>query len=154
MIRKPETLLPSFRAKVEAWVAACAARDVELLVYCTYRSPEEQKALYAQGRTRPGPIVTNAKPWKSAHQYRRAVDAIPIVNGKPDWSYADLNRDQVPDEPWWAVMVEEAEALGIEWAGRWKSFKEFVHWQDLSPYKTVAELYQYEGPNGNSNKTV
>jgi len=145
MIRHPETLLPFFRAKIEAWVAACEARDVELLVYCTYRSPAEQEALYAQGRSTSGRIVTNARPWRSAHQYRRAVDAIPIVNGKPDWSYADINRDQVPDEHWWAVMVEEAEKLGLEWAGHWKSFREYVHFQDLGG-QTIAQLYELEGP--------
>lgn len=38
------------------------------------RSPERQAQLYAQGRTSPGQIVTNARPWESAHQYGLAID--------------------------------------------------------------------------------
>lgn len=138
MIRHPETLLPEFRTKVEAWDAACAARHVDLLVYCTYRPPIEQAALYAQGRTTPGKIVTNAKPWQSAHQYRRAVDGVPLFGGKPVWVYS-------ASDPNWKVFVEEAERLGLEWAGRWKTFKEYVHVQDLGGL-TIAELYATEGP--------
>lgn len=39
-----------------------------------YRSQERQAQLYAQGRTAPGPIVTNAKPGQSIHNYGMAAD--------------------------------------------------------------------------------
>lgn len=39
-----------------------------------YRSGARQDQLYAQGRTRPGEIVTNAKAGQSAHNYGLAVD--------------------------------------------------------------------------------
>lgn len=139
--RKPEDLEPETHAKVLAWVAACAARGVDVLVYCTLRTPEEQAVLYGQGRTTKGPIITNAAPWQSFHQYGRAVDAVPMLNGKPDWSYSDLNGDKIPDEPWWNVMVEEADKQGLEWAGRWKGFREYVHWQ-FDGGHSLAELYE------------
>lgn len=138
MIRNPEGLIPSVRKKVEAWAGACAVRGVEVLVYCTRRGPGEQAELYARGRTTSGPIVTNAKPWQSAHQYGRAVDAVPLVSGKCVWRYR-------PDDPYWSVMVEEGEKAGLEWAGRWKRFKERVHFQSLGG-KTIQELYNTEGP--------
>lgn len=143
--RDPESLKPEFLAKVRRWKAACTARGVDVLVYCYTRSPEEQADLYAQGRTRPGRIITNARPWQSAHNYGLAVDAVPMVNTKPDWSYSDVNGDKVPDEPWWAVMVEEAKRQGMEWAGDWVTFKEFVHFQDLGGL-TIKQLYALEGP--------
>lgn len=145
MIRNPEGLIPEVRTKILRWYANCLNRGVEVLVYCTRRTAEEQAELYAQGRTAPGSIVTNAKPWQSAHQYGRAVDAVPIVNGKLDWNYLDVNHDSVPDKTEWRIMVEEADKLGLEWAGRWKTFKEFVHFQDLGG-KTITELYETEGP--------
>lgn len=33
-------------------------------------------------------------------------------------------------DPRWRIMVEEADALGLEWAGRWTGFREFVHFQN------------------------
>ena len=36
-------------------------------ITCTHRSNEEQDKLYAQGRTQPGKIVTNAKAGQSKH---------------------------------------------------------------------------------------
>lgn len=139
--RSIQTLLPHVAARCAKWIRNCQARDVDILVYSTYRDAEAQNALYAIGRTQPGRIVTNARGNQSWHQARRAWDAVPMVHGKPDWSYADLNNDKVPDEVWWAVMVEEAGRLGIEWAGNWVSFREFVHWQitDGLPLETAIK---------------
>ncbi len=39
---------------------------------CTLRSPEEQAAVYAKGRTTPGNIVTNAKAYQSPHNFTPA----------------------------------------------------------------------------------
>lgn len=144
-------LVPTVRSKVESWVSACEARGVSVLVYCTLRSAEEQAALYQIGRTVPpiGKIVTNAPAWSSAHQYGRAVDAVPTVHGKPLWRAFPSNsaeqafrasgelRHLVPE---WAVFAEEAERAGLEWAGRWKSFREYVHVQALDGM-TIAQLY-------------
>lgn len=93
---------------------------VDVLIYCTYRSETEQAELYASGRTKPGPILTNAKPGESKHQDRVAWDAVPMVNGKPQWS----------DKAAYAVMGRVAEGLGIKWAGRWRGkLKETAHFE-------------------------
>lgn len=115
-------LLPDVRHVCAEWLEACRRRGTDVLIYCTFRSPAEQASLYAQGRTLPGRIVTNAAPGQSWHQYRRAWDAVPIVHGKPDWSFSET-------EDHWRVMVEEARRLGIEWAGDWRTFQEYVHFQ-------------------------
>jgi peptidoglycan L-alanyl-D-glutamate endopeptidase CwlK len=133
MIRNPEGLIPSVRAKVEQWHAACLARGVEMLVYCTRRTALEQEALYAKGRTAPGPKVTNAGPWQSWHQYGRAIDAVPLDAGKPVWKYSPANG-------LWAVAAEEGAKAGLEWAGRWRTFREYVHWQDTGGM-SLTEAY-------------
>jgi peptidoglycan L-alanyl-D-glutamate endopeptidase CwlK len=70
----------------EVWLAQCKASGLDILITCTLRLGEEQDRLYAQGRTAPGHIVTNAKAGQSAHQYGMALDFVPLVFGKPDWS--------------------------------------------------------------------
>jgi peptidoglycan L-alanyl-D-glutamate endopeptidase CwlK len=134
MIRNPDGLIPEVRAKVEQWHEACLARGVEMLVYCTRRTAIEQEALYAKGRTSPGPKVTNALPWQSWHQYGRAIDAVPLDGGKPVWKYSPTNG-------LWAAAAEEGDLVGLEWAGRWKTFREYVHWQDTGGL-TLAAAYK------------
>jgi len=141
MIRHPEGLIPEVRAKVEQWHEACLALGVEMLVYCTHRTPIEQEVLYAKGRTTPGPKVTNAPPWQSWHQYGMAVDAVPLDAGKPVWRYSAANG-------LWAVAVEEGDKAGLEWAGRWKTFREYVHWQYTEGLSLAAAYTQLHPTDG------
>jgi peptidoglycan L-alanyl-D-glutamate endopeptidase CwlK len=113
-------LHPTVMAKCMAHVAACKNEGIDLLITCTYRSPEEQDALYAQGRTKPGNIVTRAKGGQSMHQYRIAYDCVPIRNGKCVWDASD---------PAWATVGELGKAQGLEWGGDWVTFKESPHFQ-------------------------
>lgn len=117
--RSLSDLHPKAREKALQWIDACKAKDIDVLVYCTYRSASEQDDLYRIGREIPGKRVTNAKGGQSMHQYRVAWDAVPLIGGKPQWSNSEL----------YLRMGEAAEALGIEWAGRWKSFRETAHFQ-------------------------
>ena len=87
--RKLDDLLPKVKTKVEAFIAICKSHNIDLLVTSTYRDFESQTALYAQGRTAPGKIVTNAPAGSSFHNYRCAVDVVPLVNGKPVWDGTD-----------------------------------------------------------------
>jgi peptidoglycan L-alanyl-D-glutamate endopeptidase CwlK len=93
------------------------------LVTSTYRSTAEQNALYAQGRTKPGKKVTNAKGGQSFHNHRLAYDVVPLRNGKPVWGTTG------EDGKLWQRVGELGEAAGLEWAGRWTKFREFPHFQ-------------------------
>jgi peptidoglycan L-alanyl-D-glutamate endopeptidase CwlK len=79
------------------------------------RTYAEQDALYAQGRTEPGEIVTNAQGGYSWHNFGMAADLVPedITVGEPDWNLA---------HPAWQRLVSVAESLGLvsgaEWAGK------------------------------------
>jgi len=128
--RKLDDLLPKVKTKVEAFIAICKSHNIDLLVTSTYRDFESQTALYAQGRTAPGKIVTNAPAGSSFHNYRCAVDVVPLVNGKPVWDGTD---------PLWKQIGELGEQCGLEWAGRWKSFKELAHFQYTNGL-TLADL--------------
>jgi peptidoglycan L-alanyl-D-glutamate endopeptidase CwlK len=121
-------LRPETAAKAEEFLARCAAAGIDVIVTSTLRDNESQAALYAQGRTAPGPRVTNAKPGESFHNYGVAFDFCPIVNGKCQWNDAKL----------FARCGEIGEACGLEWAGRWKGFRELAHLQE--PGLTIAAL--------------
>jgi len=130
--RKLEDLLPQVRTRVEAFLKAADEAGIDLLVTSTYRDNASQDALYAQGRTKPGRIVTNAKAGQSFHNYRCAVDVVPVRNGKPVWDSKD---------PVWQTVGRLGKAAGLEWAGDWKRFKEFPHFQYTGGL-TLAQLQQ------------
>ena len=132
--RNLSDLLPEIADKCQAHIDACAAERIDLLITCTLRDFEQQTALYQQGRTAPGGIVTNARAGDSAHNYGRAYDVVPMRNGKPVWgTIADM------DAALWRRVGELGESVGMEWAGRWKTFRELAHFQDLGGM-TIASL--------------
>lgn len=113
-------LVPPVRKKAEDFLSACKSAGIDVLIYCTYRSPEEQNELYKIGRSLPGKIVTNARGGQSWHNFHAAFDFVPILNGKPQWA----------DKKLYAKCGAIAESVGLEWAGRWAgSLKETAHCQ-------------------------
>ena len=141
--RKLSDLHPDVRKRADKFVAACKATGIALLVTSTLRDKECQNALYAKGRTAPGRIVTNAKGGQSWHNYGLALDIVPMVNGKPVWSTSG------PDAALWKQVGEIGESCGLEWAGRWKSFKETAHFQ----YTGALSLAQLQAGASTENLT-
>jgi peptidoglycan L-alanyl-D-glutamate endopeptidase CwlK len=118
--RSLDELLAPVKERVKHFIDLCDQNDIDLLVTSTYRDHESQDALYAQGRTTGGKIVTNAQGGQSYHNWRCAVDVVPLINGKPHWDSSD---------PIWTKIGELGEQAGLEWAGRWRTFKELAHFQ-------------------------
>lgn len=121
--RSISDLLPPVRARTQAFLDACAAAGIDVIITSTYRDLESQSALYAQGRTAPGKRVTNARAGQSFHNFRVAFDMVPMRAGKPVWSTAGA------DAALWERLGEIGESVGLEWAGRWKTFREMAHFQ-------------------------
>lgn len=124
--RNLNDLRKDVRDMAELHIKLCADEGIDLLVYCTYRSDAEQAAEYAKGRTAPGKVVTNAKPGQSKHNHTEngtpaslAYDCVPVVNGKAQWNNSKLI----------SRVGELGEKAGLVWAGRWKTFKEYVHFE-------------------------
>ena len=67
---------PRLQRIASAWIKACATEGISVAISETFRTVAEQDALYAQGRTKPGNIVTNAKgsSYRSQHQWGIAFD--------------------------------------------------------------------------------
>ena len=127
--RSLDDLAPPVKQRAEAFIEAAKAKGIDLLVTSTYRDHESQTALYNQGRTTPGKVVTNAKAGQSWHNHRCALDVVPLVNGKAIWN----------DNVVWVQIGEIGVACGLEWAGNWKTFKEFPHFQYTGGL-TMAQL--------------
>jgi peptidoglycan L-alanyl-D-glutamate endopeptidase CwlK len=70
--RKIEDLLPKLQILFHEFSMRMHDEGEQFIVTCTYRSQEEQDALYAKGRTTQGPIVTWTK--HSKHTERKAFD--------------------------------------------------------------------------------
>ena len=108
---------PVLQQRVTAFFDALEKKGLTPRVVQGLRTIEEQNALYAQGRTKPGNIVTNAKGGQSWHNRGVAVD-IAFINsdGSVDFNVSEAH----------ARLGEEA---GLEWGGRWTSFQDKPHFQ-------------------------
>jgi peptidoglycan L-alanyl-D-glutamate endopeptidase CwlK len=93
---------------------------LELIITATHRSPSEQQALYEQGRTKPGQIVTHLDGVTklSNHNYSpsRALDFAVVIGGKITWNEAEYKKAG----PYFV-------ARGLVWGGNWVSFKDYPH---------------------------
>lgn len=125
-----KTLHPLVRAKfIQFIIRAEKELKKQLRVTSGLRTIKEQNNLYAQGRSRPGKIVTNAKGGKSYHNFGLAVDIVEIKNGKALWTNPD-----------WGKISELGKSLGLEWGGDWTSIKDKPHFQ-LSFGKSTSKLF-------------
>ncbi|MGI9141709.1 MAG: M15 family metallopeptidase [Fluviibacter sp.] len=134
--RKIEDLHPHVASLCRKFIERCKEAGVDVLVTSTYRDHESQNALYAQGRTAPGKIVTKAKGGQSFHNHKVAFDVVPLVNGKAIWN----------DEGLWRKIGQIGQEVGLEWGGNWK-FQDKPHFQytggltlaDFQAGKTLTE---------------
>lgn len=120
-----ELLAEPVRIAAQALRKLCDESGVELLIYCTLRTNAEQAELYASGRTKPGRVLTNARPGESLHNPDKsglawAFDAVPVLHGK-----ALFDNDAML-----VTVGRLGESCGLEWAGRWSGkLREKVHFQ-------------------------
>ena len=100
------------------------------------RTWEEQAALYAKGRTTPGPKVTNAPPGESAHNFGLAVDCC-FTGGDP---WLDLDKDS---KFLWEEYGKFTRAHGLVWGGDFKSICDRPHGELIygMSFSDLRDLY-------------
>ncbi len=112
-------LRPDVEANCRKWLERCKAAGLNVLVTQTVRDKEYQESLYAQGRTKPGNIVTNGRtPTFHADTAGLAFDFCENVKGH-EYDDTDFFKK--------AAML--AKEMGFSWGGDWKSFKDMPHIQ-------------------------
>lgn len=127
--KRLEGLHPVVLTASDKLIERAFARGVPIIITQGLRTIEYQNELYAQGRTKPGPIVTNAKGGRSFHNYGVAIDfALLLPDGRScSWDMSrDGNGNKQKD---WMEVVDEAKQLGFEWGGDWTHFRDYPHLQ-------------------------
>lgn len=126
--RKLEHLHPDIEPPCRQLMAQCELEGIPAFVVFTWRSANEQNLLYAQGRTLPGKIVTNATAEKSKHCF--------TINGEPaskafDVAISDGKGGIIAngDHPLFKRVGEIGESLDLIWGGRWKSIQDASHFE-------------------------
>jgi peptidoglycan LD-endopeptidase CwlK len=95
-------LAPNTRKAAMEWYNWCVANRIDILIYETIRTEEQQRYYVASGKS---------KTMKSYHLVRQALDFVPVVNGKAAWDGYDL--------PQIKKAIAEAKRLGFTWGGDW-----------------------------------
>jgi peptidoglycan L-alanyl-D-glutamate endopeptidase CwlK len=124
-----KTLNPKAASKARDLLRSCAAKfpDFEVRIVDGSRTYEEQNALYAQGRTKPGHIVTNAKGGQSWHNFGIAFDIGVFKGGK-----------YLGESSLYAKVGAVGKMLGLEWGGDWATIIDQPHFQ-LKTGLTLAQ---------------
>jgi peptidoglycan LD-endopeptidase CwlK len=112
------TLLPQVQPYARALVRKAAHHGITIKVISGLRTYEEQNELFAQGRTKPGRIVTNARGGFSNHNFGIAFD-VGVFEGA---NYLD-------ESPKYKAVGALGMDLGLEWGGNWKTIVDEPHFQ-------------------------
>jgi peptidoglycan LD-endopeptidase CwlK len=111
---------PGLASKVRQMADTLAAEGTDIRVTQSLRTMAEQEALYAEGRTAPGSVVTDAKPGYSWHNFGLAIDVAPLTPQGPDWNTS---------HPVWGRIVAIGTALGMDSGSEWRTFPDWPHFQ-------------------------
>lgn len=123
-------VFPELAARVRKMSDTLALLGIEIRVVQGLRTVAEQDALYNQGRTTPGKIVTNCRGGRSYHNLGLAVDCVPSTHG-PDMPY---DPDWDSGHPVWKQMEAIGADLGLTVGALWRTFPDAPHFQLTGQY--------------------
>lgn len=134
--KKIATLLPEVQPLARALVHKAALSGIKIKIISGLRTYAEQDELYAQGRTKPGSKVTNARGGYSNHNFGIAFD-IGVFEG----------NKYLADSTKYKAVGALGMDMGLEWGGNWKTIVDQPHFQlrpvwanSLSEKSMIAEL--------------
>lgn len=133
MSRDVSLLHPRLIIIIDKLKADCEKAGLPLLITATYRTAAEQNALYAQGRTAAGQIVTNARYPDSTHCWGVAFDFCRNVKG----------REYDDSDGFFERVAAIAKPYGLIWGGDWAKLRDKPHLEmtEFSSVKTLKALY-------------
>ncbi len=134
--RNIATLLPQVQPLARALIESAAAIGIAIKVISGTRTYEEQNALYEQGRSKAGRVVTNARGGYSNHNFGIAFDIGVFQGGR-----------YIAESPAYKAVGALGIKLGLEWGGNWKTIQDEPHFQlrpawarEMSEREMLAEL--------------
>jgi peptidoglycan L-alanyl-D-glutamate endopeptidase CwlK len=130
------TLLPEIKPYARALILKARGAGITIKAISGLRTYAEQNALYAQGRSKPGRKVTNARGGYSNHNFGIAFD-VGVFEGSK----------YIGESPKYKAIGAIGMDLGLEWGGNRKTIKDEPHFQlrpkwaaDMSERQMLAEL--------------
>lgn len=135
-IERANKLHPNIRQQVIDTITSIESNSLpsnaKVRIVQGLRTKAEQDALYAQGRTAKGKIVTNARFGQSYHSWGLAFDFVIMYDKDNNGTYEalswdtnyDFDKDGVKD---WQEVVKPFKALGYTWGGDFHSIVDSPH---------------------------
>ncbi|EMI10349.1 hypothetical protein F510_1656 [Anoxybacillus gonensis] len=119
-----EKLAPNTKRAAKEWYNWCVANSIDILIYETLRTKEQQRYYVASGKS---------QTMRSYHLVGQALDFVPVVGKKTDWN--GYGRPEIQQ------AIAKAKQIGFEWGGDWKGFVDKPHLQyNYKGYGTDKEL--------------
>ena len=124
--RDIDRLRSDVAANCRTFIALCAAEGLPVTVTETVRDLEYQASLYAQGRTKPGSIVTNQK--TPSFHWEKVALAFDICKNVKGHEYDDTT--------FFKRCGAIGKKMGFTWGGDWTSIVDLPHfqWDDGGKY--------------------
>lgn len=146
-------LHPWLNYKLTLLLNQCEKKGIYLIITQGFRSKAEQDTLYAQGRTKPGNIVTNAKgsDYSSQHQWGIAFDIALKYDVDGDGRITDdtYNNKGIKD----VAKIAKSNKVGLAWGGDWISPVDMPHFYLPKWGDTPKQLKAIYGNFDNFKKT-
>lgn len=145
-------------SKIYDEIAAALTGKAACRFAYTLRTFAEQDAIYAQGRTKPGKVVTKAKGGRSYHNYGLAIDIVLLVDTDGNGTYEEASWDENTDfdgdkKSDWMEIVAIFKQYGWEWGGDWK-FSDSPHFQKTFGKSVMDLLALYDAKKVDANNYV
>ncbi|MDQ0201885.1 peptidoglycan L-alanyl-D-glutamate endopeptidase CwlK [Neobacillus ginsengisoli] len=112
------SLQPHVAMLARRFLELTRSHNLDVKITQAFRSWDESDRLFAQGRTTPGPIVSNARGGDSYHNWGLAFDAAPVENSQVS---NDIQK--------YFTMGHLGEQLGLKWGGTFKTIVDYPHFQ-------------------------
>ncbi|WP_250277718.1 M15 family metallopeptidase [[Clostridium] colinum] len=130
MSRDITLLHPDLQIIIPKFLKECEKHNLIVKITDTLRTKQEQNNLYAQGRTKPGKIITWVKYPYSNHNWGMAFD---ICRNDGKGAYNDSGD-------WFFKVGEIGKKFGLSWGGDWQP-QDKPHFE-LRKYGTTNYLVQ------------
>jgi peptidoglycan L-alanyl-D-glutamate endopeptidase CwlK len=132
-----QTLQPEAQKRARRFLTEVSARlasdGLTFKIISGTRTYDEQNNLFAQGRTKPGPIVTRARGGQSNHNFGGAWDIGIFKSGQ-----------YIPE----SKLYQSAGAIGkeqnLEWGGDWTGIQDEPHFQAIAEKELASTRTSFE----------
>jgi peptidoglycan L-alanyl-D-glutamate endopeptidase CwlK len=147
-VKKIKLLYPPLQVKAFKLTVDAHKNGLKGGVFCSYRSFQEQAAVYAKGRNAngvvvdPKSVVTYTKPGYSWHQWGLAIDWV-FKDAKGAWTWSSTQWDKLG-------------AIGrkyMSWGGDWTRFPDRPHFEKTYDLD-IEKINQVYIKNGKSLAAV